>query len=147
MKTKTALPTEDSMKRKALLSSISFVISSVVFVAILCSTALGQTGTSSVRGTVVDPTGKLVSGASVTLTNAETNTSRTQTTSDSGIYVFELVPPGPYRVDVEAAGFKKAVVTNVQALVAKTNEVNVLVEVGAVVASITVTANSGSVLH
>src|ERR1043165_9850603 len=105
MKVKTAFPSEDSMKRKALLSS-SFLISFVVLVAAFATTAFGQTGTSSVRGTVLDPQGKVVSGAAVTLTNTETNTARNQTTSDTGIYVFDFIPPGPYRIDVEASGFK-----------------------------------------
>ncbi len=42
-----------------------------------------QTGTSSVRGTVVDPQGSAVADATVTLTSTETNTTRTQITSDS----------------------------------------------------------------
>src|SRR5689334_16580236 len=109
MTTKTEFPTEDSMKRKALLSSTRFFISFVVLLAVFAITAFAQTGTSSVRGSVVDPQGKVVSGATVTLTNTETNAARNQTTSDSGIFVFELIPPGPYRIDVEASGFKKAV--------------------------------------
>ncbi len=108
-------------------------------------TAVAQTGTSSVRGTVVDQNGQVVSGATVTLTNTETNTARNQQTSDSGIYVFELVPPGPYRVDVEATGFKKKIVTNVQALVAKATEVNVQLEIGAVTESVTVQATGNEV--
>jgi len=114
-------------------------------VVLLGMTAVGQTGTSSVRGTVADPQGKVISGATVTLTNTETNTSRTQQTTESGVFVFELVPPGPYRVDVEAAGFKKAIVTNVQALVAKASEVNVQLEIGAVSESVTVAATANEV--
>lgn len=113
---------------------------------LLCVTAVGQTGTSSVRGTIVDPNGQVVSGATVTLTNTETNTARTQQTSESGIYVFELVSPGPYRVDVEATGFKKKIVTNIQALVAKPTEVNVQLEIGAVTESVTVAATANEVL-
>jgi hypothetical protein len=109
-------------------------------------TALAQTGTSSVRGTVVDPLGNLVSGATVTLTNTETNTARNQTTSESGIYVFEFVPPGTYRVEVEATGFKKSIVTDVRALVAKATEVNLQLEVGALTESVTVPATGNEVL-
>jgi hypothetical protein len=134
------------MKRKSLLSSTRLFISFVVLLVVFAMTAFAQTGTSSVRGTVVDPQGKVVSGATVTLTNTETNTTRNQTTSDSGIFVFELVPPGPYRVDVEVSGFKKGVITNVQALVAKATEVNVQLEVGAVTESVTVAATGGEVL-
>src|SRR5919205_429725 len=134
------------MKRYSHLARELFLICGLlVLVSIWGVTALGQTGTSSVRGTVVDPVGKVVSGATVTITNTETNTSRNQTTSESGIYVFELVPPGPYRVEVEAAGFKKAIITDVQALVAKPSEVNVQLEVGALTESVTVAATSNEV--
>ena len=111
-----------------------------VLLFIWSMTAVGQTGTSAVRGTVTDPNGQVVSGATVTLTNTETNAVRTQQTSESGIYVFELVPPGAYRVDVEATGFKKKIVTDIQALVAKPSEVNVQLEIGAVTESVTVQA-------
>lgn len=124
---------------------LRLICSLLVLLGFGTMSAFGQTGTSSVRGTIVDPTGKLVSGASVTLTNTETNTSRNQTTADSGSFVFELVPPGPYRVDVEAAGFKKAIITNVQALVAKPTEVNIQLEIGTVSESVTVQATANEV--
>jgi len=117
----------------------------LVLLCIGSMTAFGQS-TSSVRGTVIDPNGQVVSGAAVTLTNTETNTTRTQQTSESGIYVFELVPPGPYRVDVEATGFKKKIITNIQALVAKPTEVNVQLEIGAVTETVTVAATANEVL-
>src|SRR5690349_32736 len=108
--------------------------------------ALAQTGTSSVRGTVADPLGKVVSGATVTLTNTETNTTRNQTTSDSGVYAFEQIPPGPYQIEVEATGFKKAIITQIQALVAKPSEVNVQLEVGALSEAVTIVATGNEVL-
>jgi len=129
--------------RRGLSSTSSLLI---LLLGLWSMTALGQTGTSSVRGTVLDPQGKVVSGATVTLTNTETNATRNQTTSDSGVYAFEQLPPGPYRVDVEATGFKKAIITDVQALVAKPTEVNVQLEVGAVTESVTVAATANEVL-
>src|SRR5215218_7805861 len=108
------------MKRNSYLArELCLICGLLILLSLGGMTAFGQTGTSSVRGTIVDPLGKVVSGATVTLTNTETNTSRTQTTTDSGVFAFEQVPPGPYEVTVEATGFKKAVTTNVQALVAK----------------------------
>jgi protocatechuate 3,4-dioxygenase beta subunit len=85
---------------------------------IVTNYAWGQLGASTIRGTITDPSGAAVSGASITLTNLETNQSRTQTTNSSGSYAFELVPPGEYRVQIEAKGFRKKVVNSVQALVA-----------------------------
>lgn len=132
--------------QKPLARSISVSLSFLLALVFGSVTVFGQTGTSSVRGSVTDAQGNVVSNATVTLINTETNTSRTATTSDSGTYVFELIPPGPYRVEVEAGGFKKAVVTDVQALVAKASEVNVQVEVGAVTETVTVAASANEVL-
>ncbi|MFL6228525.1 MAG: carboxypeptidase regulatory-like domain-containing protein, partial [Pyrinomonadaceae bacterium] len=113
---------------------------------VTCFVADAQTGTSSVRGTVTDPQGGVVSGATVTLTNKETNASRTATTSDAGVYAFELIPPGTYRVEAEAANFKKTAVTDVRALVAKPTEVNVTLEVGNVSETVTVTSGANEAL-
>src|SRR5947209_9423577 len=82
-----------------------------------CVAASAQTGTSTVRGTVTDPQGNVVAGASVTLSNTEKNFTRTQATNSEGGYVFTSVPPGTYRLEAQATGFKKAVVSDVHALV------------------------------
>ncbi len=108
--------------------------------------ATAQTGTSSVRGTVTDPQGNVVAGATVTLVNTETNASRTQTTGDGGVYSFELIQPGAYRVEVEASGFKKVVLTDVRALVAQPTEVNAQLEVGALSDTVTVTTQADEAL-
>src|SRR6202011_923375 len=63
--------------------------------------------TTSVRGTVVDPSGKAVAGASVLLTNSESKTERTTTTGEQGEYQFLLVPPGTYKLAVTATGFRR----------------------------------------
>src|SRR5579864_7445172 len=57
------------------------------------SSAWGQ-ATTSVRGTVTDPSGNAVVGANVALSSAETKTARNVTTGDQGEYQFLLVPPG-----------------------------------------------------
>ncbi|HYO63485.1 MAG TPA: carboxypeptidase-like regulatory domain-containing protein, partial [Pyrinomonadaceae bacterium] len=102
--------------------------------------ALAQTGTSSVRGTVTDQQGNAVAGATVTLTSAGTNITRTQTTSESGAYTFTAVPPGRYRVEAEAGGFKKAVVEAADAAVDTPLDLNIALEVGNVSESVTVTS-------
>src|SRR5215211_1376263 len=90
-------PSEEPMKRyRHLVRQLCLICGLLVLPGIWGVTALGQTGTSSVRGTVTDQLGKVVSGATVTLTNTETNATRNQTTTDSGVYAFEQVPPGPY---------------------------------------------------
>jgi len=105
-----------------------------------------QTGTSSVAGTVTDAQGNVVAGASVTLTNPSKNFSRTQTTNESGSYSFSSIPPDTYAVEVAASGFKKSIVNDVQALVAKPSEANVRLEVGNVSEAVTVSSGGNESL-
>ena len=125
---------------------------SVLFFLVLLVTSVitlntfAQTGTSSVAGTVTDAQGKVVSGATVTLTNPAKNFTRTQTTNESGSYSFNSIPPDTYIVEVTATGFKKTIVNEVQALVAKPSEANVQLEVGAVSEAVTVTSGGSESL-
>jgi hypothetical protein len=72
------------------------------------SVALGQTTVAqgSIQGTVADPTGAVVGGAKVTITNKATGQVSTTTSSSSGIYNSGGLIPGDYVVRVEAGGFK-----------------------------------------
>lgn len=135
------------MKRQSLQGSRATLFLSALLVLVVCSfSVLAQQGTSSVRGVVVDQQDNVVPGATVTLMNPATNSSRTATTSDNGVYAFESVPPGDYRLEVEAKGFKKAAITNVHALVSKAVPVDVQLEIGNVTETVTVASGSGDVL-
>jgi hypothetical protein len=135
------------MKRKNLLAK-GVLLSLGLFLAfsIGCLTAFGQAGTSTVRGTVTDPQGNVVAGATVTLTNLGTNTSRTTTTGDVGTYTFEFVPVGDYRLEVQATNFKKAVVNSIHALVSQPTAADVKLEIGNVSETVTVSANAAEQL-
>ncbi|HET9530105.1 MAG TPA: carboxypeptidase-like regulatory domain-containing protein, partial [Blastocatellia bacterium] len=98
------------------------------------------------RGTVLDPQGKAISGATVSLISTETNAARTTTTKDNGSYTFDLILPGSYRIEAEATGFKKAVITEVRALVDKPTTVDIQLELGSITESVTVSAGAGDVL-
>lgn len=106
------------------------------------SSLWSQTGTSTVRGTVTDQSNRVVAGATVTLTNLGTNSVRTTQTSDTGAYVFDLIIPASYRLEIEAKGFKKKVVDNVKALIGKQTESNVELEVGAATEVVEVQASA-----
>ena len=68
-----------------------------VVLLLLCGSALGQgQGNTAIRGSIKDPQGAVVAGASVTLTNPETNFSRATTSNDSGQFAFEGLQPGVY---------------------------------------------------
>ena len=66
--------------------------------------AQGTTG--GLSGTVTDPNGAVVSGATVKITQVETNLSRTGTTNEEGFYSFQLLPVGKYNVEITAANFQ-----------------------------------------
>jgi hypothetical protein len=78
---------------------------------------LGQSSTSSLRGTVSDPQGAVLAGASVTLTNANTGFSQSTKTDGAGVYQFLQVPPGTYTLTVSMAGFATLKEENLQLLV------------------------------
>jgi len=64
-----------------------------------------QTVQGVITGAVTDPTGAVVPGATVTITNTGTNISQNTTTGSDGSYRFPLVPPGTYTLEVKAANF------------------------------------------
>jgi hypothetical protein len=76
------------------------------FVLLLAVPALAQRSTATIRGVVSDPTNAVVSGAKVTIRNEDTGLSRSGTTNSSGIYSFQDLPVGSYRLEVEYPGFK-----------------------------------------
>ena len=71
--------------------------------------AMAQTNKATITGTVSDPNGAVVSGASVTVTNVNTGIDRKVTTGDDGTYVVPLLDIGTYKVAVTASGFKEVV--------------------------------------
>lgn len=100
-----------------------------------------QVGTSAVTGTVTDPQGNVVAGATVKLISVQ-GAVRTVVTNDSGVFSFPSAQTGTYRIEVEQAGFKKAVVGNVRALVDISTEINVRLELGEVSEVVNVDAAS-----
>ena len=93
------------------------------------SAALGQAGTSTIRGTVTDQQGGVIAHAQVSIKNAA-GFSRTQETTATGAYSFDLIPVGDYDLTVEAAGFRKDDYPSVHALVGTTVTVDVKLVVG-----------------
>ncbi|MCS6885473.1 MAG: TonB-dependent receptor [Acidobacteriota bacterium] len=130
---------EGSLLLLPTLAGLLFILSTAV-------STLAQTGTSTVRGTVIDPNGAALAGVTVTLINTQTSASRTQTTGEDGSYIFKAVLPGNYRITAEAAGFKKGEVSNVRALVDTAIDVNISLEIGETSEIVQVTATSTEVL-
>jgi hypothetical protein len=100
-----------------------------------------QTATASLRGQAVDPQGKSVPGAHIAITDANNKVARTQTAGESGEFSFTGLPPATYRLDAEAAGFKKLTIERVTAVVDVTIEVPVHLEVGDLAQVVTVASS------
>jgi hypothetical protein len=67
--------------------------------------AFAQTATTSLRGVIKDPTGALVPGATITLTDKATGNHTVAMSNDSGYYAFPQIPPAQYTITVSASGF------------------------------------------
>ena len=133
------------MKRLSFKASGMISLTGVLLLLMCCANVFAQ-GTSSVNGSVVDPQGNVIAGATITLTNIDKNFSRTQATTEAGTFAFTLIPPGQYKIEAEAKGFKKSVLSDVSAQVAKATTLTVQLEVGSVEEVVTVSAGAGEVL-
>jgi hypothetical protein len=69
---------------------------------------LAQTPTGTIQGTVADPSGAAVTGATATITSNATGISKQLTSDSSGRFQLPFVAPGTYKVNVEAQGFRPA---------------------------------------
>ncbi|HEY3838024.1 MAG TPA: carboxypeptidase regulatory-like domain-containing protein, partial [Bryobacteraceae bacterium] len=112
--------------------------------AFVCSACLlhGQLTTSTILGTVTDPSGGVVASAQVTATNTATNFTRTVQTNTSGEYRMEFMPIGTYRIDFTAAGFKKSSQSGVVLAINVDRRVDAALQVGQVSDTIDVTSEA-----
>ena len=81
-----------------------FVVAGLTLILVMC--AYGQQGSSSIAGTVADPSGQVVHRATVKITSELNGESRTAVTDETGDFVFAAVVPGAYTIRVEAPGFR-----------------------------------------
>jgi Carboxypeptidase regulatory-like domain len=111
-----------------------------LFFVLLCAENLFSQNTAAITGTVTDPTGGVVPAAQVTITDVETNTSRKIVTDSAGRYSSGPLSVGGYRVQVEAAGFKRLVHEAITLQVQQTAVVDLQLELGQTTEAVTVTA-------
>jgi len=101
-----------------------------------------STSTGTVMGTVTDPSGALVAGATMTLTDAATKTARMVTTNDAGRYIFVDVTPGAYEISITKQGFSTTKTqTTVQVGQATTANMTLQVGTSNVVVEVTAVGN------
>ena len=122
-----------SMKIRGILVALALLVSAV--------SLYGQGGgVGTILGTVTDSSAAVVAKAKVTVTNVATNVSEVIESNDDGNYAVPYLRPGAYRVTVEAPGFQKAVVDNVNLAVDQNARVDAVMKAGAVTETVTVNA-------
>src|SRR3954453_9872555 len=95
---------------KRITVSLSFSILAALIVVAVSQISSAQTtiSTGSIQGTITDPSGAVLSGVKVTITNKATGRSFTAITNASGLYTSGALTPGDYVARAQAAGFKSA---------------------------------------
>ncbi len=99
--------------------------------------AFAQT-VGQVTGVVTDPSGSIVVGATVTITNSQTNATRTTTTNNAGDYAFPALQPGVYNVKAEMQGFEGEVRKGVELHVEQIARIDFHLKIGAVAQTVEV---------
>jgi hypothetical protein len=89
-----------------------------------------SSSSGAIQGSVTDPSGAAVPGSKVVVTNTLTGVSSEGVTQSDGTYVFAFLASGVYKVEVEAAGFRRAVLTDIPVQVTKVAIANVKLELG-----------------
>ncbi len=112
---------------------VTFFVMALMFSA----GAFAQGGNVAISGTVMDPSGAVVAGSNVTVTEKSTSIARTTTTNSSGQFNFPSLRPGTYTISVQATGFKQYL-QDVALLADQIRDLDVRLEVGAASQQITV---------
>ena len=120
------------------LSKLARVCVLMMAALVIGAPVFAQTGTASVIGEVTDTSKQLVPGATVTLTNRQTNASQSTVSDERGSYRFVNVQPGRYNLKVELSGFKTALIEDIAALVDTTVRQNATLEVGGLAETVNV---------
>jgi hypothetical protein len=97
------------MRPQKFVSRFAAVLAILMLALFALPAGAQSAGTASVTGTVTDPTGAIVSNATVTLTSTERNTTRSVTTDQTGLFSLPNVSVGPFSLKVVAAGFETSV--------------------------------------
>lgn len=104
----------------------------LLMVGIVASTVLVQAQyRTSIQGVVTDPTGAVVPGATLTLTNPATSEKQVRVSDDSGVFNFNALAAAPFRLEAERKGFEKKVIENIVLVPDQANALTVELTIGA----------------
>lgn len=118
------------------LRSFLFLLAALAIGSVL---APGQEVTATINGTVTDPSGRAIPGATVTATDLDRNVKTTAATNAAGTYSFPRLPVSRYSIRVEAKGFQAAVKPEILLVLNQVAKVDVQLQVGNVSQTVEVT--------
>src|SRR5262249_24508175 len=108
------------------------LFTTLFLVILLTFNLAAQAPTGDISGVVSDPSGALVPGVTVTLTNPATNAVRTALTNEAGLYVLRAIPRGVYRLRADLSGFGAVEGKNMEVQVGSSTRIEVTLEIGEV---------------
>jgi len=114
----------------------------VLFLGLIARTSLAQSTFGSIRGTVTDSSGAVVSGVTVVVTNTGTNISKTVITDDQGNYEVSHLIAGSYSISSESSGFKKFLRQGITLQSEQVARIDIQLEVGDIDDVVTVTGEA-----
>src|SRR5262245_20805640 len=135
------------MDKKILSSAASKFLFGLLFgvVLVVCgaSGSVAQTtGSATLRGTIKDQSGAIVTKANVILINEATKIERRTTSNQDGVFVFSAVNPATYQIKIESTGFKTLEQSGIILSPSDTRGLDFKLEVGAQTETVTVTATA-----
>jgi hypothetical protein len=129
-------------KRFGISMGVALVLSSTLAVVLVGISTRGQEVTATISGTVTDPTGASVVGATVNARDVDRGVVRTTNTNQAGFYNFPNLPVGNYEVSAEAKGFSRIVQAPFSLQLDQVARIDLKLQVGQVSQTIEVTANT-----
>jgi hypothetical protein len=132
----------ETMTRVRPISIVSLVCVAMLTLWTGVSPLVAQVAAGEITGLLTDQAGAAVPGATVTVTNVETNRARIVVSTIGGVYTAPSLPPGQYRVDVELAGFKPIRRSGIRLSTGEKARVDFDLAVGKVREQVTVTADA-----
>lgn len=133
-----------SRRRRVMITLICLLVSTLGLPIV--PRAAAQSSKGILVGTITDPDGAVISGATIRITNTAMGVSRETTALADGNYRLDAVDPGAYSIEIRAAGFKSFVRNNVTVAAGQSTTVDVTMDIGATSESINITGEPAGAL-
>ncbi len=134
-------------KMKTLIQTAVFATIAALAIPLAAPLALAQATYGTLRGSVTDASGAVITDAAVTAKNVATGTEAKTVSNSEGNYTFGQLPPGTYLLTIEKQGFKKGEFQDVTVLIGQTQSLDITLQAGQVSETVTVTAGGAELLQ